>query len=147
MSKPVQDRLRFLESRTRSISTTPVTLRRLTQSQRMLLLSIAATQTINLPPATGKGGKYNLVSSITATGNKVIKAAGTNLIQGQAIVSGATSGSFSTAANTNTITMNGTTQGGIIGSVIELWDTAPGVWTVKMHSVGSGVAITPFSNT
>lgn len=148
MSKPVQDRLTFLESRVRLVATTPVTLRKLTQSQRMLRLSVATAQTINLPPATGKGGKYNIVVGVTASGNKVIRANGaTDIIQGQAIVSGGTSGSFSTATNTNTITMNGTTQGGIIGSVVELWDTAPGVWTVKHHSVGSGVAVTPFSNT
>jgi hypothetical protein len=113
----------------------------------MLRLTVATAQSIALPKATGKGGKYYIISGITASGNKVIRANLTDLIQGQAIVSGGTSGSFSSAVNTNTITMNGTTQGGIIGSLVELWDSAPGVWTTKVHAVGSGVCVTPFSNT
>lgn len=147
MSKPVQDRLRYIERLTQAISATTTALNQFRHGQRLLRLSIAATQTLNLPKATGKGGRYRIFSGITASGNKVIKANGTDLIQGLAVVSGGTSGSFSSAADTNTITMNGTTQGGIIGSLIELQDAAPGVWSVVVHSVGSGVAVTPFSNT
>jgi hypothetical protein len=148
MSKPVQDRLTFLEQRTAAIATTPVTLSKLKQSQRMLRWSVVTAQTFNLPKATGKGGKFYIGAGVTATGNKVIRANGaTDVIQGVAIVSGATSGVFSSAANTNTITQNGTTQGGIIGSLVELWDYAPGLWIAKVHAVGSGVCVTPFSNT
>lgn len=62
-------------------------------------------------------------------------------------MAGGTSGTFATAVNTNTITLNGTTQGGIIGTLIELRDVAPNVYQVKVHGVGSGVQVTPFSNT
>lgn len=149
MSKTHQQRLKRLESLVNIenvLGTQAV--RKITDVTLMSRLSVAGAQTFNLPAATGKGGLYRYFVGITATGNKIWKAAGTDLIQGQASVASAgTSGTFATAANTNTITFSGTTSGGIIGSMVELWDVAPGVWAVQINAVGSGVAVTPFSNT
>jgi hypothetical protein len=147
MSKPQVTRLDRLESLTQIISATTTTLSMLKQGIQYLRTSIAATQTINVPAATGKSGGFNIFIGVTATGNKVIKAAGTSLFQGIAVMTGGTAGSFGTAANSNTITLNGSTQGGVIGTLIELRDVAPGVWSVKVHSCGTGIQVTPFSNT
>lgn len=149
MSKPQTTRLKRLESAVLVMSTLGAqTLRKITNVTLMLRTSVAGAQTFNLPAATGKGGLYRIYTGITATGNKIVKAAGTDLIQGNAsIASAGTSGSFPTAANTNTITYNGTTTGGLIGSMLELWDVAPGVWATQVNAVGSGVAATCFSNT
>lgn len=109
--------------------------------------TIAGAQTFNLPAATGKGSIIRMVIDVTATGNKIIKAAGSDIIEGSGTVTGTTSGSFGTASNTNTITMNGSTTGGVDGSQLELIDLAAGVWLVNAALVGSGTAATPFSNT
>lgn len=147
MSKPKITRLKRLESLVSQISAATTTLRPIAQIIQFLRTSIAGAQTINIPAATGKSGQYNIFIGVTATGNKVIKAAGTSLFQGIAIMAGGTSGTFGTAANTNTITLNGTTQGGIIGTVVTLRDVAPGVWACEVKGVGSGIQVTPFSNT
>lgn len=149
MSKTHQQRLKRLESLVSVLSVLGTqSIRKITQVTLMLRLTVAGAQTFNMPAATGKGGLYRFFVGITASGNKIWKAAGTDLFQGQAsMASGGTAGTFPTAANTNTITMTGTTAGGIIGTMVEMWDVAPGVWGVQINAVASGVTVTPFSNT
>lgn len=148
MSFPVQKRLKRLESVVQLISVTTTALSKFRNSILLMRTTIAATQTMNLPAATGKGGGYRIYIGVTATGNKVIKAAGTDIIQGTAgIGSAGTSGQFNTASNTNTITLNGSTTAGVVGTMVELWDVAPGVWAVQVSGAGTGVAATCFSNT
>lgn len=147
MSKPKQTRLERLESLTALISAATTTLSRYKDVIQYLRTTIAGAQTINIPAATGKNGSFNIFIGVTATGNKVIKAAGTTLFQGIATMTGGTPGTFGTAANTNTITLNGTTQGGVIGTVVTLRDVAPGIYAAEVKSVGTGIQVTPFSNT
>lgn len=147
MSKPKSLRLERLESLSSLISAATTALSMPKQGTQYLRTSIAGAQTINLPAATGKSGGFNIFVGVTATGNKVIKAPSGSVIQGAAVMAGGTSGSFPSAANTNTITFNGSTQGGVIGTLVELRDVAPGVWSTKVHSVGTGIQVTPFSNT
>ena len=147
MSKTLHSRVKFIEQTVIAVANAALTLSKLRHSQRLLRLTIAATQTLTLPKATGEGGRYRIYVGITATGNKIIKANGTDIIQGMADISATTSGAFGTAANTNTITLNGTTTGGIRGTQIELQDVASGEWAVAVYGVGSGTAATCFSNT
>lgn len=151
MSKTHQQRLKRLESLVSLLGTLGAqTLRKITQVTLMLRVTVAGAQTFNLPPATGKGGLYRIFLGITATGNKIIRTgnAGADTMQGQAsVASSGTSGTFPTAANSNTITFTGSTSGGVLGTMVELWDVAPGVWAVQVNANGTGVAVTPFSNT
>lgn len=150
MSKPRITRLKRLEGTIAavSLSVTTQTLRRISNLALWLRTTIAATQTINLPASTGKGGYYRIFIGVTATGNKIVRCNGaTDTMQGQASMAGGTPGSFATAANSNTITLNGSTQGGVLGTVVELWDVFPGVWSVQVNAIGTGVQVTPFSNT
>lgn len=150
MSKPKLVRLKRIEGTTSAflLSATTQTLRKITNLALWLRTTIAAAQTINLPAATGKGGNYRIFIGVTASGNKIIRCNGaTDIMQGQASMAGGTPGSFATAANSNTITMNGTTTGGVLGSVVELWDVAPGIYSVQVNAIGTGVQATPFSNT
>lgn len=146
MSKTHKQRFKRLESLVAQISAATTTLSAAKQGIQFLRTSIAGAQTINIPAATGKSGGFNIFIGVTATGNKVIKAAGSSLLQGTALMAGGTAGSFASASNSNTLTFNGTTQGGIIGTLIELRDVAPNVWQTKVSSVGSGIQVTPFSN-
>ena len=147
MSKPKVLRLDRLESLVSTISAATTTLSMLRQGVQYLRTTVATAQTINIPAATGKSGGFNIFIGVTATGNKVIKAAGSSLFQGVAVMTGGTAGSFGSASNTNTITFNGSTTGGVIGTLVELRDVAPNVWSVKVHSCGTGIQTTPFSNT
>lgn len=147
MSKPKATRLERLESAVSLIAGATSTLSAPKQGIQYLRTTVATAQTINIPAATGKSGAFNIFIGVTATGNKVIKAAGTTTFQGVAVMAGGTSGTFASAANSNTITFNGSTQGGVLGTLVELRDVAPNVYSVKVHSVGTGIQVTPFSNT
>lgn len=149
MSLPLITRVRRLQgSKINPITATSLTLAGLHNGGAVInRLDIAAAQSLTLPAATGKRGTYRFLVGITATGNKQWKCAGSDVMAGVADISATTSGSFGTASNSNTLILNGTTQGGIIGSAVEFEDMKAGVWAVKIMAVGSGTAQTPFSNT
>ena len=103
-----------------------------------------------LPAATGTGNVYNFIIGVVsaAAGMYVIQVVGDDTIDGQVhigIDDGA-SKSFKTAATSDTITLNGTTKGGVsIGDTITLTDIAADQWAVGGLLVGSGTIVTPFS--
>lgn len=149
MAKTKYGRLNRLEYKVSAeAGTGTTTLRPINDKTKLLMTTIAATQTFNLPPATGKGGRYRFFIGITATGNKVFQAAGADLIQGVANMapSGGSGDSFGTATTTTAITLNGTTTGGIIGTMLELHDAAKGVWATVVNAVASGTVATPFNS-
>lgn len=146
MTKTLYGRVKRLESKVSAASGTgTTTLRPISDKTKLLRTTIAATQTFNLPPATGKGGRFRFFIGITATGNKVFAANGSDLLQGVANISGTTPGTFGSGAASSTVTLNGTTTGGIIGTQLVFDDAAKGVWAVVVNAVGSGTAATPFN--
>ena len=52
---------------------------------------------------------------------------------------------FETASTSDTITMNGSTKGGILGDWIELVDADSGFWQVRVMGSATGIEATPFS--
>jgi hypothetical protein len=52
---------------------------------------------------------------------------------------------WETAADTDTITLNGATSGGLAGDVIMLTDIGEGLWHVDARLKQTGVEVTPFS--
>jgi hypothetical protein len=52
---------------------------------------------------------------------------------------------FETAADSDTITANGSTKGGIKGESIELIDMASNTWWVRVMGSATGTEATPFS--
>lgn len=135
-----------------SVSPTEITAATATLTEREhsgknISLNLAATQTITLPAATGSGASFPFYSAITATGDKIIQvASASDIMQGNLLVDGTTTSTvFPTAADSDTITMNGTTKGGIVGSQFEVQDVAAGVWRVTGILNGSGAEATPFS--
>lgn len=108
-----------------------------------VVVNAAAGLTVTLPAATGSNAKYRIVIGTTvSSGSVVVAAAGTDILAGKA---GLIDADFATAADSDKMTLNGTTTGGIIGSVIELEDIASGVWLVEAELVSSGDEATPFS--
>lgn len=125
-----------------------------THANRLLTLAGGAVgAVINLPKAKGTGDTYTfLLRAAQTSGSIVINAthdATSNKFVGTVRVRH-TSGNlfigFSSTVN-DTITLNGTTQGGAAaGDIIVLRDTANGEWFVEQADLtSSGVQATPFS--
>lgn len=109
--------------------------------------NLAATQTITLPAASGSGNVYRIFVETTKTGDLIIQVANaTDVMNGVLGVATDAGGvNIPTAATSDTITMNGSTTGGVQGSFVELQDVASGVWRVSGALVSTGVEATPFS--
>ena len=115
-----------------------------------------AACTFTLPAATGTGNVYKFIVGVVNTSNYIIKVAdATDTIDGQVIVTNdATAGgtasviSWPTVAASDTITLNGTTTGGVgIGDYIELTDLIANQYVVSGMLKASGTEATPFSAT
>ena len=110
------------------------------------VINLAATHTTTLPAATGSGNMYRFFTGITATGDHIIQVTTTDVIQGGVSISTDIAGvTMLTAATTDTITMNGSTTGGLIGSWVSVIDIADGVWMLDGFLKSTGVEATPFS--
>jgi len=120
-------------------------------SGRTVLLDRAAGQALTLPAATGSGNKYMFFVKTTITSNSTtIKVVGNDTMAGLAIVAndgGDTASIFETAADSDTITFDGSTTGGIRGATVELQDVAADLWFVRVVGAATGTEATPFSAT
>jgi hypothetical protein len=115
---------------------------------RTVNLNSTTGRIVTLPSATGSGATYTIfVGATVSSGSHVIRvAAGTNVMQGVlGIATDAAGVTCPTAADSDTITMNGSTTGGLRGSVVELQDIASGIWAVRGSLVSTGAEATPFS--
>lgn len=115
-------------------------------------LNRAAGITCTLPASDGKGSLFEFFVGTTVTSNSnIIKVANsTDVMAGAAIVAqdgGDTAVIFETASTSDTITLNGSTTGGIRGDRIILKDVAVGVWSVNIVMSGTGTEASPFSAT
>lgn len=111
-----------------------------------------AASTATLPAATGSGTRIRFRVGVVNTANYLIKVASASDIMQGSITSLQDSADtvvgWETASDSDTITLNGTTTGGVsIGDMIELEDIASGVWAVSGRTTSSGTEATPFSAT
>ena len=112
-----------------------------------------ALVTLTLPDATGSGATYKFVVSVTNTSSYVIKVPdANNTIDGVITfldLDGTAVTGYGTAATSDTITLNGTTTGGLLGDHIELIDIATDKWHVRgcLRVPTSSNPATPFSAT
>lgn len=111
----------------------------------VVAINRAAGCTVTLPAATGTGHRYTIVTIADQTGDLVIQAASASDVMQGGAQTDMTGAMFPTADATDTITMNGTTTGGLKGAKVELIDVASGVWNVWVRSEASGTEATPFS--
>lgn len=111
-------------------------------------LEAAAGLTVTLPASTGKGKKFMIEVGTTVTSNDYIiqVANATDVMEGAVGVTTDAAGVvIPTASTSDTITMNGSTTGGLAGSCIVLVDVAAGKWAVSGALVSTGTEATPFS--
>ncbi len=131
-----------------SLTAATATLDADTHAGALCVLNRAAGITVTLPAATGTGNVYSIAVGTTVTSNDYIVqvANATDVINGAVALSTDIAGvSISAGASDDTITMNGTTKGGISGSYLKLIDAASGKFIVTGTLVSSGVEADPFS--
>lgn len=98
------------------------------------------------------GARFTIVSSITKTGSLIVKVANANdIMTGMAtIVDTDTTDNmegFMTASTSDTITLNGSTTGGVTHATIECVALSSTQWKVSVNTGGTGDLATPFSAT
>lgn len=115
----------------------------------VIKLNRAAGSTLTLPSAIGSGRSFTIFVETSASGGSyVVQVTTTDTMAGTAILgqdSADTAVLFETAADSDTITMNGTTKGGILGDQINLVDVSTGRWMVRMIGSATGSEASPFS--
>jgi hypothetical protein len=93
------------------------------------------------------GAAFEFVLSTTVTGNFIVKVANSSdTMVGTAILgSGTTALVFSTATASDTITLSGTTTGGVGGATITATVVGANRYKVNVVSGATGAVATPFS--
>lgn len=117
---------------------------------KTIVFDIASGATITLPAANGTGWKcrFFVKTTVTSNSDKIQVANSTDVMAGNAIVgqdAGDTVVLFETASTSDTITLNGTTTGGIKGDYIDVEDVASGLYAVRLVLSATGTEATPFS--
>jgi hypothetical protein len=119
----------------------------------LLMTGTGSAFTQTLPAATGSGSVFEFVVGAVNTSNHIIKVTGDDVMYGQLITcsTGDTpdlAQPWITAADSDTITLNGTTTGGLaVGDRIIIEDVAADKWVVSGFTTSSGAEATPFSAT
>lgn len=131
-----------------SLTAATYTLSKEGNSGTTLSINRAAGTTITLPASSGDGTTFIISVGTTVTSNSLIiqVANSTDIMQGVLSVASDIAGvTCPTTTTSDTITMNGSTTGGIKGSLVVLTDAASGMWEVSGALVSSGAEATPFS--
>ena len=151
--KQLKDQIVRLDSRvdgeTSASAATDATLAVTTDdANKVIRLSRAAGITATLPASSGSGNVYKFFVETTVTSNGYIiqVANATDVIQGTlAVTTDAAGVVIPTATTSDTITMNGSTTGGLRGSYVEIQDVATGFYQVRGGLISTGAEATPFS--
>lgn len=119
---------------------------------KVVTISSAAPIAVTLPQATGTGNRYrfNVRVAATATAHTIKVANATDVMSG--IVYCLTTSTdnvigYKTTATDDTISLNGTTKGGVVGDWIEIIDIKTGFFQVMASTAPTGTTATPFSAT
>lgn len=150
-SRPVLDQdAREGTSRIRSLTASTTITQELHDGQTLLMGASGAALSFTLPAALGTGAKFKFMVSVVNTSNYIIQVANATDTMDGHVVSLADGGDtlvgWETASTSDTITLNGTTTGGVsIGDWIELQDIASGQYAVTGLVTSSGTEATPFS--
>lgn len=115
---------------------------------RPIVLNAAAGLTVTLPASTGSGATYEIIVGTTVSSNSYIiqVANASDVMMGVLGIATDIAGvTVPTTSTSDTITMNGSTTGGVLGSRVLLQDVAANKWAVSGALVSTGAEATPFS--
>lgn len=118
---------------------------------KIVTVNKADGSAIELPPATGSGHEYDIIIGTTVTSEDVTIAVAADTddsMFGGVFVMTDTALDIAVgfeAAGGDTITLDGSTTGGIKGDRWKFTDIAVGEWQVEGFAAGTGTEATPFS--
>jgi co-chaperonin GroES (HSP10) len=133
-----------------NVTSATLTLTKEAHSGTVITVNRAAGSTLTLPASSGDGSIFEIFVGTTITSNSLIVqvANSSDIMSGvawQAADGGSTSNAWETGASDDTITMDGSTKGGIKGDRIVLKDVSANLWAVSIFGAASGTEATPFS--
>lgn len=133
-----------------NVTSATLTLTKEAHSGTVITVNRAAGSTLTLPASAGDGSIFEIFVGTTITSNNLIVqvANSSDIMSGvawQAADGGSTSNAWETGASDDTITMDGSTKGGIKGDRIVLKDVSANVWAVSIFGAATGTEATPFS--
>jgi hypothetical protein len=121
----------------------------LAHDAKIIKLDTASGSVCTLPAAAGTGAIFRFVVSVTPTTNAhIVKVTGDDVMYGLALgldSESVAANAWATAADSDTITMDSSTQGGEVGDSIECIDIAADTWAVQVRLTQSGTEASPFS--
>jgi len=127
--------------------TASVTLTAAAHAGRILVGNAAAGMTVTMPLATGTGDVYTIFVGTTISSNSfIITKARSDVFNGAVALSTDIAGVTILAnAADDTITMSGSTTGGVVGSWVRLTDVASAVWMLEGALCSTGNEADPMS--
>jgi co-chaperonin GroES (HSP10) len=133
-----------------NVTSATLTLTKEAHSGTVITVNRAAGSTLTLPASSGDGSIFEIFVGTTITSNSLIVqvANSSDIMSGvawQAADGGSTSNAWETGASDDTITMDGSTKGGIKGDRIILKDVSANVWAVSIFGAATGTEASPFS--
>ena len=117
---------------------------------KIIVFDRAAGVTATLPAATGSGAVFRFAvgTAVTSNSYKVQVADATDVMSGSLYLTDQAAGTgteFSTVAASDTITLNGSTTGGLAGGLFTFVDLATNLYAVQGNLIATGAEATPFS--
>lgn len=133
--------------------TAAMTLNETAHEGKLLTVNSAAGIAIVLPASTGQGARYRLFigTTVTSSATTIKVANASDIMIGTSITNAddtaSTAKIWKTGSTDDTISLNGTTTGGVKGDYIEIEDSAVNTWRVSIIGVATDTEATPFSAT
>lgn len=129
-----------------------LTITELAHDGKIVTLNRAAGVAVTLPASTGSGATYKFFIGTTVTSNsttiKVANSSDTMVGFAHVLQDGGSAAlHFEAGSTDDTITLNGTTTGGIKGDFITITDIAVNLYYVHVTLSATGTEATPFSAT
>lgn len=128
--------------------TAATSLKRNVHANTPVVLDSTTGRIVTLPASSGKGDVYTVfIKTTVSSGSHVIQVANsTDVINGGVAISTDIAGITMLATGTSdTITMSGSTTGGVAGSWVRLTDVSSGHWMLEGFLNSTGTEATPFS--
>lgn len=148
-----------MQTETTSATAATLTVTAAAHAGRTIVLNRAGGITVTLPAATGTGNKYKFIvgTALSAASHVIAVASNTDYMRGvsivfsdnaaNAVIGWATADTGTVATESDTITLDGSTTGGLKGAFVRLRDVATNLWQVSVVSDASGTEASPFSAT
>lgn len=109
-------------------------------------LNSTTGRAITLPAATGTGDVYTIyvIATVSSGNHTIVCGSGDYMIGGVSISTDIGGVTMLSTTTTGTLTMNGSTMGGLIGSWVQLTDAATNKWMLSGFLCSTGSEGTPF---